>query len=121
MRAEYPVASIVDHLKRWLNAYQYYDESLNDYAKRSKYNGDIVKNLIGDSIMHNYTKTTEAYINANADDKKEMLSESFENLSTYILLNGADSAKYGTLMKNFVSQYSPVSYTHLTLPTIYSV
>ena len=46
LRAEYPIASIVDHLARWLNTVQYPNESLNDYAKRSKYNGDIVKNLI---------------------------------------------------------------------------
>ena len=35
-----------------------------------------------------------------------MLDDSFEHFSTYILLRGADSAKYGTLMKNLVSQYS---------------
>ena len=89
-----------------MKTYQQHEESLNDYAKRSKYNGDIVKNLIGDSILHTYIKTTDAYSNANSKDRKEMLDESFECLSTYILLRGADSAKYGTLMKNFVSQYS---------------
>ena len=42
LRAEYPIASIVEHLGRWLKTYQQHDESLNDYAKRSKYNGCLL-------------------------------------------------------------------------------
>ena len=43
IRAEYPIASIVNHIARWVNSKQHEDENLLDYIKRSKYNRDIVK------------------------------------------------------------------------------
>ena len=33
IRAEYPIASIVNHVARWVNARQYEDENLLDYVK----------------------------------------------------------------------------------------
>ena len=62
VRAEYPIASIVDYLARWINAIQYEHESLNDYVKQSKYNRDIVRNQIGNEILHTFMKTTKEYV-----------------------------------------------------------
>ena len=36
VRAQYPIASIVELLARWINAKQKEDESLLDYVRRSK-------------------------------------------------------------------------------------
>ena len=147
-RAQYPIASVVMQLTKWLNIKQHEDEKLTEYVNRVKYHRDIVKNQIGTGLLHNYVKHTAAYTDASASDadKTKMLYDSFEELSAYIVLCGSDKAKYRTLEKGFVNQYSlkndqypktiqdmtdalskhpfdeeyhaPVSYTHLTLPTI---
>ena len=106
VRAEYPIASIVDHFNRWLNMKQWDEENLTDYVKRSKYNRDIVKSLIGNEILHKHIKSTDAYANANTTEQKDMLDGSFEQLSTYVMMRGADGAKYGDVMKGFVRQYT---------------
>ena len=54
VRAEYPIASIVNHVARWVNVKQYEDENLLDYVKRSKYNRDIAKSQIGTEFLHHY-------------------------------------------------------------------
>ena len=36
VRAQYPIASITEHLARWVNAKQQENENLTDYVKRSK-------------------------------------------------------------------------------------
>ena len=36
VRAQYSIASITEHLARWLNNKQHDDEGLTDYVKRSK-------------------------------------------------------------------------------------
>jgi len=82
VRAEYPIASIVGHITRWLNAKQHEDESLLDYVKRSKYNRDIVKSQIGSEILHGYVKNTKAYKDGTQTEKDDMLDASFEELST---------------------------------------
>ena len=75
--------------------------------KRSKYHRDIVKSQIGTKILHSYVKNTTEYIEENDVDKQaDMLTNSFEHFSTYVMMRGCDHSKYGTLMKGFVSQYS---------------
>jgi len=52
-------------------------------------------------------KTTPEYTNkSNVDKQNEMLTNSFAALSTYVMMQGADSSKYGSLMKGLVSQFS---------------
>ena len=83
------------------------DSQLTEYVKRSKYHRDIVKSQIGTKILHSYVKNTSKYIEENDVDKQaDMLSNSFEHFSTYVMMCGCDHSKYGTLMKGFVSQYS---------------
>ena len=105
VHAEYPIVSIVGHITRWLNARQYEDESLLDYVKRSKYNRDIVRSQIGSEILHGYVKNTKVYKDAMQTEKSDMLDALFEELSSYIMLYGANMAKYSNLMKGFVNQY----------------
>ena len=107
VRAQYPIASITDHLARWLNVKQLEDENLMDYVKRSKYHRDIVKSQIGTAILHDYVKTTPEYVDeVDVDKQHELLKGSFERLSAYVMMRGSDNSKYGSLMKGLVSQYS---------------
>ena len=110
VRAQYPIASITDHMARWLNTKQHKDEGLSDYIKRAKYNRDIVKIHFGNKILHSYVKTTKEYKDlgtdlATATERKELCDNSFEQLSAYVMMRGSDSAKYGSMMKGFVSQF----------------
>ena len=52
VRAQYPIASISEHLAHWLNNKQHEDRGLTDYVKQSKYYRDIVKSQIGTKILH---------------------------------------------------------------------
>ena len=107
-RAQYPIASIVTQLTKWLTIKQHEDENLTEYVKRVKYHRDIVKNQIGTGLLHSYVKSTEAYTSASATDaeKTKMIYDSFEQLSAYIVLCGSDKAKYKSLEKGFVNQFS---------------
>ena len=53
-------------------------------------------------------KQTEAYKDASTTttEKTEMLNDSFEELSAYMILRGCDKAKYKSLVKGFVNQFS---------------
>jgi hypothetical protein len=107
VRAQYPIASIVESLARWIVSRQGEDEPLMEYVKRSKQNRDIVKSQIGTKLIHEYIKTTSEYVNETDVDKQAaMINKSFEQVSAYIMLRGADQSKYGTLMKGFTQQYS---------------
>ena len=78
-----------------------------DYVKPSKYCRDIVKSQIRNKLLHEYVKTTPEYANeSDVDKQNEMLTGSFEALSTYVMMHGADYSKYGSLMKGLVSQFS---------------
>ena len=106
VRAQYPIASMTEHLARWLNAQQNQDEGLMDYVKRSKYHRDIIKIQVGTKLLHKYVKMTQEYIDRNATKKTEMLDNVFKMISTYVMMRGADRSKYGSLMKGLVSQFS---------------
>ena len=90
VRAQYPIASITDHLARWLNTKQHDDEGLSDYIKRAKYNFDIVKSQIGTGILHSYVKSTQEYKDLGTDlgtatERKQLCDKSFEQLCAYVM------------------------------------
>ena len=77
IRAQYPIASITEHLARWINAKQHDDENLTDYVKHSKYHQDIVKSQVRTKMLHEYIKTTPGYVNeTDVDKQNEMLAKS---------------------------------------------
>ena len=63
VRAQYPIASITEHLSQWENAKQLEDENLTNFVKRSKYFCDIIKSQIGNKVLHEYIKLTPEYAN----------------------------------------------------------
>ena len=73
-----------------------------------KYHCNIVKNQIGTGLLHGYVKSTEKYKDSNvsATIKTKMVQDSFEELCAYIVLKGCDKAKYKSLVKGFVNQFS---------------
>ena len=107
VRAQYPFATMTDAVARWINAKQQDNEELMDYVKRWKQLRDVAKTHLGPEFLHSFIKTTSEYQTA-ADEKEKtkLLGDSFAQWSAYLLLRGADSNKYGSLMKGFVSQYS---------------
>jgi hypothetical protein len=107
VRAQYPIASIVEQLAKWLNIQQHEDENLTEYVKRVKYHRDIVKSQIGTDLLHEHVKQTEKYTKTVLmTERTQLLQDSFEELSAYIVLKGCDKAKYKSLVRGFINQYS---------------
>ena len=107
VRAEYPMASIVEQLTKWLSIRQYEEENLTDYTKRVKYHRDIVKSQIGTDLLNYHVKQTNKYLKASlSSERTKLLHDSFKELSAYIQLRGCDKYKYRLLVKGFVNQVS---------------
>ena len=107
VRARYPWASMTESLARFLNMKQHENEQLLDYVKRFKQDRDVLKSHVGKHIFDNFIENTEEYRNANGDtEKKQLKDEAFEQWCGYLLLRNSDGAKYGTVTKNLVSQFS---------------
>ena len=91
IRAQYPIASITEHLARWVNTKQYDNKNLTDYVKQSSYHHDIANSQIGTKILPEYVKTTAEYTSEiDIDTQKELLAKSFRCLSTYVMIRSAD-------------------------------
>ena len=109
-RAKYKYVTLTESLKRILDTKQEDDESLIDYTKRFKQARDIVKDSMGLDILHNFVESTSEYQKAEADGeediKKKLKVESFGKWTTYLYLQNSDQRKYGSLMRNFRTQYS---------------
>ena len=75
VRAQYPIASIVEQLSKWLNIQQHQEENITDFVKRVKYQRDIVKNQIGTELLHNHVKQSYKYIaTVLSSDSNKLLS-----------------------------------------------
>ena len=107
VRAQYPMISMTDSLRRLVNIQQAESENLLDYVKRFKQTRDVAKSHLGTDMLDTFMTHTEEYRDATSDTKKkELQAKAFESWMAYLLIRGSDQAKYGTLTKNFVSQYS---------------
>ena len=62
--------------------------------------------MIGDEILHKYARGLDGY-DAITDimEQKAFRYAIWEQLNAYLLLRGADQAKYGTLNKGIATQY----------------
>ena len=107
-RAKYEYVSLTESFARIISDTKQEDkESLIDYTKRFKQSKDILKTTIGEDILHTFAERTKEYKDAKAsDDKNEIKKKSFDKWITYLYLRNSDQRKYGTLMKNFRTQYS---------------
>ena len=125
VRAQYPMVSMTDALARLINVKQYENETLLDYVKRFKQLRDVVKSQLGYNFLDGYVEHQADYPNASKfqdaeqeeskiktaseeDQAKqdEMKGKAFEQWMAYLLIRGSDQAKYGSLLKGFVSQFS---------------
>ena len=107
VRAQYPLVSMVDALGRLINVRQQENEHLLDYVKRFKQLRDVVKSQLGTKILDEFTEHQAEFRETTSEDEKtEMKKEAFEKWMAYLIIRGSDQAKYGSLVKGFVSQYS---------------
>ncbi|MGL5936506.1 MAG: hypothetical protein ACRCZI_12910, partial [Cetobacterium sp.] len=106
VRAQYPYVSLVDSVARLMTIKQY-DDSLLDYAKRFKQTRDVMKTYIGAGLLDAFVERTEEYKDEqDADVKKTMKKDAWNRLMAYLFLKGADSSKYGSLTKKYVTDFS---------------
>ena len=107
LRAQNPMISATDALMRFLNLKQQEGEDLLDYVKRFKQHRDVVDSQLGKKIFYEFIEHQPEFRNSTSQtDKSKMQTDSFDNWCAYMLLRNSDQAKYGSLMKGFISQYS---------------
>jgi hypothetical protein len=106
VRAQYPYVSLVDSVA-WLMTIKQYDDSLLDYAKRFKQARDVMKTYIGNGLLDAFVERSEEYIaEQDVDKKKELKKDAWNRLMAYLFLKGADSSKYGSLTRKFITDFS---------------
>ncbi|MGC9208147.1 C2HC-type zinc finger protein, partial [Acidithiobacillus sp.] len=105
--AQYPMISMTDALTRLINAKQAENEPLLDYIKRFKQLRDVAVSHMGSEMLHKFCEFQVEFKDLKTDlDKKNYKDEAFEAWMAYLLIRGSDQNKYGSLTKNFISQYS---------------
>ena len=107
VRSQYPFATLTNALRELLNMRQREDEILADYIKRFKQVKEIVTSIVGTELLDKFVENSEAYkTETDSTKQKEMKDNAYETWVSYLLIEESDQAKYGTLMKGFVSQFS---------------
>ncbi|MGC8546006.1 MAG: hypothetical protein ACP5NR_08720, partial [Athalassotoga sp.] len=107
VRAQYPMISMTDALTRLINAKQAENEPLLDYIKRFKQLRDVAVSHMGSEMLHKFCEFQVEFKDLKTDlDKKSYKDEAFEAWMAYLLIRGSNQNKYGSLTKNFISQYS---------------
>ena len=105
-RAQYHFASGWTSLQRFASMRQEENEHIIDYHKRFKQSRDVIKTQLGPKVFETWVRHSEKYRKEKDNaEKQKMIDNSFDQACAYRFIDGADT----------------VSYTHLTLPTIYSV
>ena len=108
-RAKYEFVSLTEAFSRLIvETKQEKDESLIDYTKRFKQTKDILKQTVGNKVLQEFAERTQEYKEAGTDATKQdaIKKKSFNQWMAYVYMKNSDQRKYGTLMKNFRSQYS---------------
>ena len=107
VRAQYHLVSMTNNLQRWLNAKQNDDQPLLEYTKQHKQLTDVVKSQFGISLLREHIRRKPEYVAAKASfskaEKKKLRDDGFDEWNAYLLLQGADKSKYGSLMMGCVN------------------
>ena len=106
VRAQNPVVSMTETLKRLVNARQQENESLLDYVKRFKQLRDVVKSMMGSTILDAFTQNRTDYQAADPAEQAVLKAQAISEWMAYLLMSGSDQNKYGTLMRGLVEQFS---------------
>ena len=102
-----PYITLTEQMERLLTTKQEDDETITEYVKHFKQARDNFKELIGDTFLHDFVKTTVEYKNeADTGKKTELAKNSTETWMSYLVLRNSDSNKYGSLKRNFRTQYA---------------
>ena len=107
VRAQYPMIGMTDDIARLVNIKQGENEQLLDYVKRLRDARDIAVKKIGSEVLYGYAERQTEYKNLKTEEaKKAYKSNVFEAWMAYLVIHGSDQSKYGSLTRNFTSQYS---------------
>ena len=106
VRAQYPYISMNKALKDLQNVSQYHDEQLLDYVKRFKQLRDVAVSYIGTDVLKEFIENSKDYSSVNGTRQKKMKEEAFDRWMAYLLIHGSDQDKYGSLINNFIAQFS---------------
>ena len=97
---------VAEAMRTLMNTRQQEKESLVDYTGRFKSARDIFKDQIGGPlIITKYIKANKKDDNDD-DEKNESTDKAYRKLMSYIYLENADRAKYGSILKGLEEQFS---------------
>ena len=99
---------MTDHLTRLINAKQMENESLLNYSKRFKELHDNARSQLGSKILDAFVEKSKEYRELTSEAKKttKMKQEAYDAWVAYLFIRGSDQAKYGSLTRSLISQYS---------------
>ena len=102
-----PFITLTEQMERMLTTKQEEDESITEYVKRFKQARDNFKELIGKTFLHEFVETTAEYKKSvDSSEQDQLKANRIETWMAYLLLKNSDSNKYGSLKKNFRTQYA---------------
>ena len=107
VRAQYPMQSMLDALRRWVNYKQTENQSIHDYYNEFKQHRDVVVGHLGKRFLDEFVEHTEEYRNAtDANEQDRLKKNAFDALQALMIIDGADRNKYGSVIRDLVSDYS---------------
>ena len=106
IRAQNPMVVMTETIGRLINIKQQ-EDSLLDYVKRFKQQRDILVSQLGKRFLDSFVEQLEEYREETDAAKKEALKKgAFDRWLAYLIMKGADWTKYGSILKQMVTQYS---------------
>jgi hypothetical protein len=111
VRAQYPMQSMLDALRRWVNHKQQDNQGLQDYYNEYKQHRDVVIGHLGKRFLDEFVEHTEEYRKIPSDavfdaEREELKKNAFDALQALMIIDGADKNKYGSVQRDLVSAYS---------------
>jgi hypothetical protein len=106
IRAQSPMAVMTEAILRLINIKQQEDPLL-DYVKRFKQQRDILVSQIGKRFLDNFVEHLEEYrLESDQGKQNDLKKAAFNRWMAYLVMNGADQTKYGSILKQMVAQFS---------------
>ena len=106
VRSKYPVASLIDTMISLLTIAQRENESATEYYKRFKELNDMFKQTMGKQWMAEWVTTIPDYADCSVADQEIMKRSAVSLLESYVLIKGARSDKYDSLVRDLNAQYT---------------
>jgi hypothetical protein len=106
IRAQHPLVSMTDHLMRLLTTKQRDNKLSLDFVKHFKQTRDVAKSQLGSTFLDQFVEHQLTYKKATTTKQNDMKKQIYSQWMAYLVLQGCDQLKYGSLTRGLTSQLS---------------